>query len=73
MVEKLQHLKELLPFIVACLVAFNVILSAAHKALDKVVHMTASSADDKIWSAIGLLATWSKKLIDLIGMNPQHK
>lgn len=72
-VEHLKGLSEALPLFVACLVATNMVLSAAHKGLDKVVHMTESKQDDKAWAFIGKLADWSKKLIDLIGMNPQHK
>lgn len=73
MAEKIEQLKVMVPFILAALVAFNMILAASHKALDKVVHMTASKADDKIWNVIGFLAKWSKKIIDIVGMNPEHK
>lgn len=68
----LEQIQNLLPVIVACVIAFNFFLSGLHKALEVIKDKTKSKADDKIFVIVGKIAEVTQKIVDYIGMNREH-
>lgn len=68
----LEQIQELLPVIIACVVAFNFFLSGLHKALNVIKDKTKSKIDNKAYTIIGKISEVMQKIVDYIGMNREH-
>lgn len=68
----LEQIQELLPVIIACVVAFNFFLSGLHKALNVIKDKTKSKIDNKAYAIIGKISEVMQKIVDYIGMNREH-
>ena len=69
----IEQFQEMLPIVIASVVAFNLILAGLHKGLEVLKDKTESKADDKAWEIIGKIVEITQKIVDYIGMNRAHK
>lgn len=69
----IEQLSTMWPIILACVVAFNLVLAGLHKGLEVLKDKTESKADDKAWEIIGRIAAITQKIVDYMGMNREHK
>lgn len=69
----MDQMQEMMPIIIAGIIAFNLMLSGIHKGLEVLKDKTASNADDKAWELIGKILSVLQKIVDFVGMNRAHK
>lgn len=69
----IDQMQELMPIIIAGVIAFNLMLSGIHKGLEVLKDKTASKADDNAWEIIGKILSVLQKIVDFIGMNRARK
>ena len=68
----MEQLANQWPFIVSCIIAFNLLLSGFHKALEVIKDKTSTDLDNKLYDIVGKIAQVLQKIIDYIGMNRAH-
>lgn len=69
----IEQFQEMLPIVIASVIAFNLVLTGLHKGLEVLKDKTESKADDKAWEIIGKIAEITQKIVDYVGMNRAHK
>lgn len=59
--------------ILACVVAMNILLAGAAKALEAIKDKTATDVDNKIYAVISKISGFLSKALDIMGANREHK
>lgn len=73
-VEKAQGIDGgLVGLIVLVAICLNIFLGAVSKILEKFKDMTESQLDNSIYKWVNIVSKFLHKLIDFVGMNPEHK
>lgn len=69
----IEQFQQMLPIVIASVIAFNLVLTGLHKGLEVLKDKTESKADDKAWEIIGKIVEITQKIVDYVGMNRAHK
>lgn len=63
----------LVGIIVMVAICLNIALGAASKILEKFKDMTETKVDNTIYKWVNMISKFLHKLVDFVGMNPEHK
>lgn len=58
--------------VIPVLIAFNLLMTGIHGALDKIKGLTASDGDDKADNIVVTMISWVQKVIDILTANKEH-